>query len=408
MKHIIFALTILLLAGCGVPVATQTPEKLPIEMQIEFSADKQSLQPGECAMLTWEVEGGFGVTLDSQAVDKVGQMEVCPAETRAYILAVDVGTHVEQREIIIEVKGVSEQPPQASATASSTSPWVFDPTTLKPFTSGESYQGYETGLYPGGSNIIPETHLQAGEQIAATIQPLNTDGQVDEANGRILALVMGHSNAYAYFTALQSQFTEQAAELNPRVELLNAAVGGNQLPEIATLEGGVWNQAAEVIGQAGYSPLQVQVLFLHTTYHGCCNDEGTPPEEFPSYMEAMQSDLAKVLSHAIQVYPNLKIAYLTSDGFRYYRGFEPHVWREAFAFKWLIEAQINGAPDTAFTGPSRQMPWLQWGPYIWDNTWDESYFTDGVHPSEKALGIFVEKYWGFLQADSVARIWLFR
>ncbi|MDZ7378508.1 MAG: hypothetical protein ONB06_04095 [candidate division KSB1 bacterium] len=102
------------------------------------------------------------------------------------------------------------------------------------------------------------------------------------------------------------------------------------------------------------------------------------------------------------------VYYLTSDGFRHYRGFEPHVWREAFAFKWLIESQIKGDPATAYTGAERKMPWLEWGAYIWDNTWDPSYFTDGVHPSEKALQVFVQKYWTFLKGDSVSQRWLFK
>ncbi|MEW5938334.1 MAG: hypothetical protein AB1750_01620 [Chloroflexota bacterium] len=408
MKRSVYVFVFLLMFGCGAPVTTQAPETPTAGAQIEFSSDKESLQLGECAALVWSVRGGFGVTLDAQPVDKSGRKEVCPVETRSYILAVDVGTHVEEREILIVVQGVGPQPPSASATVVSSSPWIFDPATLRLFTSGEPYQGYETGLYPGGSNTIPEAHLEAGIRIAGEIRPLNPEGEADESNGRILALVLGHSNTHAYFSALQSHFVEHAAELHPRFELLNAAMGGEQLPQIAALEGGVWNRADELTSQPGYSRLQVQALFLHTTYHGCCNDTGMPPEAFHDSMVAMQSDLAKVLRHAIQVYSNLKIAYLTSDGFRYYRNFEPHVWREAFAFKWLIETQINGAPDMAFSGTNPRMPWLQWGPYIWDNAWDESYFTDGVHPSEKALEIVVDKYWTFLLSDEVARVWLFR
>lgn len=56
---------------------------------IAFTADRTSLQPGECTTLRWEATVGFGATLDTQPVDKIGQREVCPAETRAYTLAVD-------------------------------------------------------------------------------------------------------------------------------------------------------------------------------------------------------------------------------------------------------------------------------------------------------------------------------
>jgi hypothetical protein len=90
---------------------------------------------------------------------------------------------------------------------------------------------------------------------------------------------------------------------------------------------------------------------------------------------------------------------------------EPHVWREAFAFKWLIESQINGDPGTAFEDKpdqKRTLPWLCWGPYVWDNTWDRSYFRDGVHPTQATCQIFVEKYWKHLKADPVAQPWLFK
>lgn len=185
-------------------------------------------------------------------------------------------------------------------------------------------------------------------------------------------------------------------------------MGGQQLPEIAQLQGPVWDRARELTNRPGYSPLQVQVLFLHTTYHGCCNEAGTPPGPFPTTVQAMERDLHKVLAHCVTVYPNLKIAYLTCDGFRHYQGFEPHVWQEAFAFKWLIARQIRGEPDMAYDGANRRLPWLAWGPYIWDNTWDGSFFTDGVHPAQKALAVFVDKYWSYLQDDSVARRWLFK
>ena len=124
-------------------------------------------------------------------------------------------------------------------------------------------------------------------------------------------------------------------------------------------------------------------------------------------MQNMQRDLDKVLAYCVERFPNLKIAYLTCDGFRHFTGFEPHVYQEAFALKWLIESQLRGEASTRFEGSERRFPWLTWGPYIWDNTWDRSYFTDGVHPAPKALEIFVDKYWQHLSHDSVAQPWLF-
>jgi hypothetical protein len=317
----------------------------------------------------------------------------------------------------------------------------FDPAALKPFTAGEPYLGvYETGLYPGAQNEPPAAHRAAGERLAATIRPLDAEGQPDELRGRVLGLVLGHSNARMYFGALRrflgtphpeleqaspragylanfDALWQEASErltgrgvrptgLHPRFALLNAAVGGQQLPQLVALQGPVWDRAHALTHQPGYSPEQVQALFLHTTYHGARNRDGAPPGPFPDTMQQMQRGLATVLGHCVRTYPNLKIAYLTADGFRHHTGYEPHVWQEAFAVKWLIERQINGEPDTAYAGDARRLPWLQWGPYIWDNTWDASYFTDGVHPAAEALAIFVEQYWRHLSRDRVARPWL--
>jgi len=288
----------------------------------------------------------------------------------------------------------------------------FDPATLKPFTAGVPYlEKYETGLYPGGKNEIPDAHRQAGVRVAAAVKPLNAAGEVDEKEGRILALVFGHSNCSMYFSALQAQLRARAAELHPRFEMINAAVGGQQMPQLRQLRGPVWDKAQRMLERPGYSPKQVQVLFLHTTWHGAGNRGGMPPGPFPETMQQMQRDMATVLEHCLEVCPNLRIACLTCDGFRHFTGFEPHVWQEAFAFKWLIERQLKGEEGTAFEdreGKPRRLPWLQWGPYIWDNAWDRSYFTDGVHPAPKARDIFVRAYWEFLKADPVARPWLLK
>jgi len=282
----------------------------------------------------------------------------------------------------------------------------FDPGTLKRFTDGVPYLGkHETGPYPGATNEMPAAHRRDGERVAATIRPLDVNGNPDQTQGRILALVMGHSNCRMYFDAFRRHLSAHAAELHPRFEMLNAAVGGQQLPQIVQLQGRVWDEAQKLISAPGYSPKQVQVLFLHTTYHGAKNANRSPAREFPKTMREMQRDLVTVLAYCVQLYPNLKIAYLTADGFRHFTGFEPHVWQEAFALKWLVASQIKREPGTEFEGDKRKLPFLLWGPYIWDNTWDRTYFTDGVHPAAKALGIFVDKYWQHLTHDSVAKPW---
>lgn len=112
------ALLLLAAVACtGQPTAP--PASLPPPGGITFTADRTSLQPGECTTLYWEVTIGFGVTLDGRPVGKAGQVQVCPQETRAYLLAVDVGTGVEMRQVEVVV-GSAVVPPQATPPAQPT------------------------------------------------------------------------------------------------------------------------------------------------------------------------------------------------------------------------------------------------------------------------------------------------
>ena len=290
----------------------------------------------------------------------------------------------------------------------------FDPRQLPLFTEGKTYLGkYETGLYPGGVNVMPEAHRQAGLRMARLIRPLDREGRPDDANGRIVAVVKGHSNTTLYFNALAALLKERQAQVNDKFVLVVGSVAGQQLPEILRLEGPVWEKSARHIERAGCTARQVQVLFLHTTFNGPGNPsgKGPPPPPFPQSMQKMQRDVATVLAHCVKIYPNLRIAYLTTDALRHYTGMEPHVWREAFAIKWLIESQIRGEEGTAFEeSPSRArvLPWLCWGPYIWDNTWTRDRFRDGVHPNPETCAAVAMQFWKHLQNDPIARPWLLR
>ena len=121
---IVTALALIGLTGCtiiigeepappGEPLAEQPPEEgpPPSEVHIAFTADRTELQPGECAILEWSVEGGFGVDLNEHPVERSGQMQVCPEETTPYWLGVDTGETMERREVMIFVAGAEEPPP---------------------------------------------------------------------------------------------------------------------------------------------------------------------------------------------------------------------------------------------------------------------------------------------------------
>ncbi len=61
---------------------------------------------------------------------------------------------------------------------------------------GQTYNGQEGGLYPGGSNVRPDGHDAAGQKIARAIVPLNAEGNSDPVNGKIVLLPVSVSNGY--------------------------------------------------------------------------------------------------------------------------------------------------------------------------------------------------------------------
>ena len=87
---------------------------------------------------------------------------------------------------------------------------------------------FKLGLYPNGTNEIPEAHRKSGEKIAKSIVPLNKNGEKDIENGKIVALVVGHSNPRLYFDHF-SKFLRTKIDkgiINPKFEIQNGSSGG--------------------------------------------------------------------------------------------------------------------------------------------------------------------------------------
>jgi acetyl esterase/lipase len=102
------------LVGCGEQTSnikdrseTETPI---VSVAIDMIAERPILEPGECTLIEWNVQGGFGVELNGEIVDPAGQKTVCPEETTIYQITVDAGDRLEQAElqIFIEIDGEEE------------------------------------------------------------------------------------------------------------------------------------------------------------------------------------------------------------------------------------------------------------------------------------------------------------
>jgi hypothetical protein len=237
------------------------------------------------------------------------------------------------------------------------------------------YQGFKGGLYPDGKNERPAGHEAAGVALARQVQPLGADGK-PSADGKIVLLGVGFSNTVQAFNGFM-QVTRADKAVNPKLVLVNGAVGGMSANMIQNPDDNgrgtkYWKMVDESLTKAGVTRAQVQVVWAKET------NPGPHRGGFPKYIQALQSELARVAQVLHQRFPNLKLVYLSS---RTYGGWarakggrgpgnsEPFSYETGFAVKWLIGQQLEGDPALNYDpkkGPVKA-PWLSWGPYLWAN-----------------------------------------
>jgi hypothetical protein len=268
------------------------------------------------------------------------------------------------------------------------------------------------GLYPGGSNTRPVENEAAGLAIASQIVPLGPDGAPDPANGRIVMISIGMSNAQMDFQTLMDM-VHRNPEINPRLTLVNGALGGQTADFWVDTASMTWEQVDVALDRAGVSPLQVQVAWIKQTFR-----QGG---DFPGKALELQAALETIVQNALARYPNLRMVFLSSRtrSFAYDRGLspEPVAFETGFAVKWLIEAQIDGDPALNYD-PSRgevRAPFLTWGPYLWIDglnprsdglTWTpQDLAEDCTHPSASGLNKVGGMMFDFFTTDTLAAPW---
>ena len=292
------------------------------------------------------------------------------------------------------------------------------PLSLTPLINGQPYVSptdraqmpYETFLYPN-SNTMPAAHRASGQTLAKGIQPLDVKGKVDLTNGKIVIIVEGMSNTLHETNAFTQYFLQNNPAVNLKISLVNKCIAGCPLV--------CW--AAKGVAAVDS---QVQVVLMKHSNNTPQEPDGMPrfPEEpfttiaskrFPRHAQTTQGMLKTRILDLKKKYPNLKLLYITS---RSYGGWtcepsasgngEPVALEEGFSVKWLLEDQIlNKDPDLAFSGPNAKAPWLGWGPYLWDPTWTQDMYSDGVHPCPPGQKVVALKWYNFLMKDSTASLW---
>lgn len=277
------------------------------------------------------------------------------------------------------------------------------------------YKGETGGLYGAGSNTPPPALAAAAESETRLIHPVNAQGFSDP-QGKIVLLSIGMSNTTQEFSAFKRIVDADPAK-SPRVVIVDGAQGGQTAPQWADADARTWATAEDRLRQAGARPAQVQVLWIKQA-------EAQPARfgDFPAHAHQLESDLVKVLHSAMEHYPNLRIAYLSS---RIYAGNartqlnpEPYAYESAFAVRWLIGRQLQGDAELNWQdarGPVNA-PLLLWGPYLWADgiqarksdglSWQpEDLGPDGTHPSESGRRKVAEQLLRFFKTDAAARSW---
>ncbi len=273
-----------------------------------------------------------------------------------------------------------------------------------------TYQGYQGGLYPGGSNGLPIAHKAAGLAAAAQVRPLDQSGNVDLTNGKIALISIGPSFATMEFSAFQF-LAGQDVSINPKLVLVDGAQSGQSAEQFADTSDNVWNVIAQRLSNANVTSKQVQVAWVKSV-------NAVHTAGFPADQTKLTGDLATISRNLKAKFPNIKLAYFSSRSYGGYGGSEPYPYETGFAVKWLIENQITGDTTLAFGGANPKAPWLVWGPYFWaDGTtprqdslvWECSDFQDdGTHPSLFGRAKVARLLLTFFKTDSTTSLWFLR
>jgi len=212
-----------------------------------------------------------------------------------------------------------------------------------------SYQGFQGGLYPGGTNEPPAAYRQIGIARARAVQPLNQEG-IPAAAGAIVLLGIGFSNTTQEFSAFKLE-ADRDSQKNPRLVIVDGAQGGQDALTISNPDANYWKVVDQRIRQAGVSDAQVQAVWFKEVIPRR-QFLGSFPEDARHLQRAFAADIALLARR----YPNLQLIYAAS---RTYGGYstsnaspEPYSYHNGFAVKWLIAEAINGAMGR---------PWLAWG-----------------------------------------------
>jgi len=275
-----------------------------------------------------------------------------------------------------------------------------------------TYKGFIGGLYENCSNDVPTDHDADGKQVAAQVQPLDTNGN-PSSSGKIVLTSIGMSAASEEFSGFVTVLNGNTA-LSSNVQVINGAQSNQDAcywfpaygpPACDTTALNNYDRVNQILTNHNLSPLQVQAVWLkesngrtHPDSRGCspagsyclplCDQTLEGCANTPETSDALnlEQELANTVRAAKQRWPNLKFIFLAS---RVYAGYasagagspEPFAYETGFAVKWLVQAQVDqirglGTDVVAGDLSYDVAPWIGWGPYWW---------ADGPHARSDGL-----------------------
>ncbi|MFN7975022.1 MAG: DNRLRE domain-containing protein [Acidobacteriota bacterium] len=276
-----------------------------------------------------------------------------------------------------------------------------------------TYQGFQGGLYPGGSNVPPAAHETAAIAEARKVVPRDAAGNPDPVNGRVGCVAFGMSNTTYEFSVFERQ-EDGNVDRNGRVVLVNGAITAQDSTILADPAAAYWTNVQNRVTALGMTNAQVQVAWLKEA-------KMYPTGGFPAASQSLRDELAQIARNLHGFFPNLKVCYVSS---RIYGGYapanavspEPYAYESGFGVKWLIEDQIAGDPSLNYDAAKGAVvaPLLLWGAYLWADgtnsrgdglTWLTADFqSDMIHPSDLGQQKVADMLSAFFASDPVASI----
>ena len=278
------------------------------------------------------------------------------------------------------------------------------------------FRNFQGGLYPGGSNVRPDSHNSNGLNIAKNIKPLDTAGNYDPNNGRIVLLSVGMSNTSLEFTEFMN-LVSSATNINPKLTIVNGAQGGKDINKIINPSDSFWIVINQRLLLKGVTMKQVQVVWYKEA------EAGPADTSFPGHPLSIKVKFKTVMNILKSRFINLNLCYNTS---RIYAGYatsslspEPSAYYNGWAVKWMIEDQINGDTSLKYSDTNPNSPWLSWGPYVWADgiiprsdglTWNcpVDYNPDGTHPSATGRMKVATRLLNFFSTDETTKPWFLK